>query len=223
MRTEQRLADIDVAEACDHALIEQRCFQAGLLVGAGSRQHRGVEFIAERLGTEALQKRFLFQLAARDDLHIAKAARIVEDNSRARRHVEHDMVMRAIFAARMVEFARRFLFIALIRRNEPDMPRCISSTSPDPRSASRYLARRPRPVTVWPSSRATKSFWNGNRRSFSGPRLSRSSIPPWPAAIRGGRSRLRVIRASDRSFTLRGADVIAPLRRARYGPAMRVR
>src|ERR1700733_2106274 len=30
-----------------------------------------------------------------------------------------------------------------MRRNEPDMPRCISSTSPDPRSANRYLARRP--------------------------------------------------------------------------------
>ena len=28
------------------------------------------------------------------------------------------------------------------------MPRCISSTSPDDRSASRYLARRPSPVTL---------------------------------------------------------------------------
>ena len=30
------------------------------------------------------------------------------------------------------------------------MPRCITSTSPDERSASRYLARRPSPLTVWP-------------------------------------------------------------------------
>src|ERR1700754_1156120 len=46
------------------------------------------------------------------------------------------------------------------------MPRCISSTSPDARSAIRYFARRPSPVTVCPSSRATKSFWNGNRKSL---------------------------------------------------------
>src|SRR6202012_814711 len=46
------------------------------------------------------------------------------------------------------------------------MPRCIKSTSPEERSAIRYLARRPRPVTVCPSSRATKSFWKGNRRSL---------------------------------------------------------
>src|SRR6266702_3167371 len=49
MRTKQRLADIDVAEPRDHALIEQRRLQAGLLVGAGARQHRRVEFVAERL------------------------------------------------------------------------------------------------------------------------------------------------------------------------------
>src|SRR5450631_4235932 len=50
MRTKQRLTDIDVAEARDHALIEQRRLQAGLLAGTGARQHGGVEFIAERFG-----------------------------------------------------------------------------------------------------------------------------------------------------------------------------
>src|SRR5450631_2771670 len=52
MRTKQRLTDIDVAEARDHALIEQRRLQAGLLAGTGARQHGGVEFIAERFGAE---------------------------------------------------------------------------------------------------------------------------------------------------------------------------
>ena len=44
------------------------------------------------------------------------------------------------------------------------MPRCISSTSPEERSASRYLARRPRPVThsplrgaCWQNSAETES------------------------------------------------------------------
>src|SRR5262245_14640442 len=45
------------------------------------------------------------------------------------------------------------------------MPRCIKSTSPDDRSAKRYFARRPSPVTFCPFSRATKSFGNGQRRS----------------------------------------------------------
>src|SRR5215475_251116 len=45
------------------------------------------------------------------------------------------------------------------------MPRCISSTSPEARSAVRYLSRRPMPVTVWPSSRFTKSRGSGRRKS----------------------------------------------------------
>src|SRR4051794_30856296 len=45
------------------------------------------------------------------------------------------------------------------------MPRCISSTSPDDKSASRYLARRPMPVTHSPRSRKAKLFGNGKRRS----------------------------------------------------------
>src|SRR5258708_5272104 len=84
MRTKQRLADIDVAEPRDHALIEQRRLQAGLLVGAGARQHRRVEFVAERFGTEAAQERLPLQRMARNDLHVAEAARVVEDNGRAR-------------------------------------------------------------------------------------------------------------------------------------------
>ena len=63
MCAEQRLADIDIAEPRDHALIQQRRLQAGLLVGASARQHRCVEFIAERLGTEAPQQRLVLDLS----------------------------------------------------------------------------------------------------------------------------------------------------------------
>ena len=45
------------------------------------------------------------------------------------------------------------------------MPRCISSTSPEDKSASRYFARRFKPSTVAPSSRLLKFFGNGKRRS----------------------------------------------------------
>ena len=48
--------------------------------------------------------------------------------------------------------------IAMTPGTSRTCPDASSSTSPEPRSAIRYLARRPRPVTVWPSSRAIKSF-----------------------------------------------------------------
>src|ERR1700709_2630402 len=101
-------------------------------------------------------------------------------------------------------------------RNEPDIPRCISSTSPEPRSAIRYLARRPRPVTVWPSSRATKSFWNGNRRSL---RLA-SALTIFEPSMTGCRPRRTVSTSGNSGMDGRSpcdVDVIATLRRARYG------
>src|SRR6266851_6796836 len=104
-------------------------------------------------------------------------------------------------------------------RNEPDMPRCIKSTSPEARPASRYLARRPRPVTVWPVSRPTKSFWKANRRSF---RRTSASIILDPS-MTGCRPRRTVSTSGNSGMECHspfGSDVIAPLRRARYGPAL---
>src|SRR3954454_5047997 len=96
------------------------------------------------------------------------------------------------------------------------MPRCISSTSPEPRSATRYLARRPSPVTICPCSRATKSFWKGNRRSFRRASAFRISNP----SMTGCRPR-RTVSTSGNSGMLACSpyegDVIAPLRRSRYG------
>ena len=78
MRAVKRLADIDVAEPRDHTLVGERGLERGLLAAARPRQHRGVEFVAERLGPERAQERLLVELFARDDLHGAEAARIVE-------------------------------------------------------------------------------------------------------------------------------------------------
>ena len=76
------------------------------------------------------------------------------------------------------------------------MPRCISSTSPDDRSASRYLARRPSPLTVWPFEPLAR---NPSETASAGPaaRAStrRSARPPSRAAGRGARFRLREARA----------------------------
>ena len=76
------------------------------------------------------------------------------------------------------------------------MPRCISSTSPDDRSASRYLARRPSPVTVRPCSRSAKSFGKGQRKS---PRLAATSTKRAPSIT--GASPRRTVSTSGSSGT----------------------
>ena len=101
------------------------------------------------------------------------------------------------------------------------MPRCMSSTSSDDRSASRYLARRPSPVTLAPVRRRTKSLGNGQRKSG---RLA-STLRKRAPSMAGARPR-RTVSTSGSSgmreaFTLwrefAGA-VIAPIGRPRYGP-----
>ena len=145
----QRLADIDVAEPRDDALIEQRRLQAGVLAGARLRQHGGVERVAERLGAERAQQRLVAEPRARHQLHRAEPARIVEADHRARTTCGTPRG-RASCPWRARGSRRASSGALAATRNEPDMPRCITSTSPEDRSASRYLARRPSPVTVWP-------------------------------------------------------------------------
>ena len=113
MRAVQRLAHIDVAEARHDLLVRQRRLQRRLLARAGPRQHRAVERIAERLGAERLDHRVLVQVGARDQPHVAETARIVERHDRAVRHVEHHMIVRGEFAARMMEFAWAALVAAV--------------------------------------------------------------------------------------------------------------
>src|SRR5215207_5525090 len=79
------------------------------------------------------------------------------------------------------------LLPSFLTRKRPDMPRCMTSTSPDDRSATRYLARRPRDVTVRFSSRAAKRSGKGKRRS--GRRCStRAKLAPTSAASRPRRT-----------------------------------
>src|SRR5665213_3929856 len=128
MRAEQRLADVDIAEAGDHALVEQRRLQAGLLVGASLRQHFGVEFVAERFGAKPHEQRLLVERLARDDLHVAEAARVVEHHRCTRRHVKHHMIMRSVLTAGMMELARRRLFIVLDDAKRARHPQTVSYT-----------------------------------------------------------------------------------------------
>src|SRR4028119_986355 len=52
--------------------------------------------------------------------------------------------------------------------SRPVMPRCMTSTSPDERSASRYLARRPSDAISWPVSRAANPGGGGGGEEVGG-------------------------------------------------------
>src|SRR6266536_2965639 len=98
------------------------------------------------------------------------------------------------------------------------MPRCINSTSPEVRSASRYLARRPMPVTHSPRSRKAKLFGKGKRRS--GRRTSTRTKRAF--SITGCNPR-RTVSTSGSSgmVNLVGSRYVASLTRPRYGPGER--
>jgi hypothetical protein len=51
----------------------------------------------------------VFELGAGDELHHAEATRVVEGNARARRHVEHDVVVGGVLGALVVVAARHAL------------------------------------------------------------------------------------------------------------------
>src|SRR5262245_58190206 len=65
-RAVERLADVNVAEPGHHLLVRQRRLERGLLALARTREHRGVEFVAERLGAERAQQRLVLELGAGD-------------------------------------------------------------------------------------------------------------------------------------------------------------
>src|SRR5262245_31154991 len=102
----KRLADIDIPEPGDDPLVRQRRLERGLLAFARARKHRRVEFVAQRLGTERAQQRLAVEFGARNELHHAEAARIVEGDAHARRHVEHDVIVSGVLRAVVVVATR---------------------------------------------------------------------------------------------------------------------
>jgi len=91
----ERLADIDVAEARDHALIEQRCLDRGTAPVQPRRQNLRREFVAERFGAKRREMGIGVEIGFGDQIHEAEAAVIGIDDAGAILHVEDDVVMRA--------------------------------------------------------------------------------------------------------------------------------
>src|SRR5690606_29593370 len=75
---EQGLADVDVAEPGDDALVQQADLDVLLLAGEGLGQAGAGEGVAERLGTQAGEPRMGLDRVGRDQAHEAEAAGVGE-------------------------------------------------------------------------------------------------------------------------------------------------
>ena len=99
----QRLARIDVAEAGDDALVEERDLQRRTLAGAGASERRAVEIVASG-SVPSTERRVGVEPGRGDQIHHAEAARIVERHHGSARHLEHHVVVQSRVG--MVEPAR---------------------------------------------------------------------------------------------------------------------
>ncbi len=87
---EQRLADVDIAEARDDALVHQERLESrAALRPRGQARYSGVSAPSSGSTPSAVKQRVLGQLRVRDQQHIAEAARIAVGDGRAARHAEH--------------------------------------------------------------------------------------------------------------------------------------
>src|SRR5690625_314544 len=87
-------AGIDVTEAGDHSLIQQRSLDRALATLQRRRQSGTIEGIAERLRAQPLQILAGLQFAGRKDIHVAETASVIEAHLSSLLGAQHDMVMR---------------------------------------------------------------------------------------------------------------------------------
>src|SRR5947209_17796587 len=102
----QRFTDVNVAEAGDEALVEQRSFQWRRLAGEKPREERAIELVAERLDSHSGKERMPVEPNARNDQHEAEPAWIVIDDAGTVRHAEHDMVVRGSSRSCVMKLSR---------------------------------------------------------------------------------------------------------------------
>ena len=93
-RPKESLADIDVAEAGDAALVEQGGLERRLRTLEHARQACGSRSHRQRLGAKPAQQPVPGELARRRQIHESEAPRIVVDDARAVIEVKNDMIMR---------------------------------------------------------------------------------------------------------------------------------
>ena len=90
----QCLADVDIPEAGNHALIQQRDLQRRRALEKLLRQRRYVESRGQRFGAKTPQCGVRVHLTWRQQRHESKAPGIVEDDDGTGGHLKEDVVMR---------------------------------------------------------------------------------------------------------------------------------
>src|SRR5712691_949187 len=79
---------LKIAELGHDPLIRERRLKRSPFPFARAREQPRVELVAKGLGAERAQQRLPVKLGAGNELHHPEAARIIEGNTRARRHME---------------------------------------------------------------------------------------------------------------------------------------
>ena len=144
-RDVQRLADVDVAEPGHHPLIEQGDFQRRLLAAQRGASAAPSNSVDNGSGPRPAERRMRVERAGGHRSMKPKrrgSLKITVRPTTARR--PHGRGGRRRRSRPPVGGAYGST------RNDPDMPRCITSVSPDDRSARRYFARRASLATVAP-------------------------------------------------------------------------
>ena len=101
----ERLADVDVAEARDHALVEEHGLDRGDAAGEARGEVAGVEAVAERLGAEAGEQAVGLERGGRPEVDGAEAAGVVQRDPGAAVEVEDQVVVLLGRRVRVVEGA----------------------------------------------------------------------------------------------------------------------
>ena len=104
---EKSLADVDVAEAGDDALVHEEGLEVGLPPQRAPGQIGAVEIVAQRLDAEAGEEGILGEIALRDQRHVAEAAGVVVGDDGAAGHGEDQVVVLSVIAVLVDVLAER--------------------------------------------------------------------------------------------------------------------
>jgi hypothetical protein len=93
----QSLAGINIPEAGNELLVEERSFKGGALRTSKPGKCRSVKRVAEGLDSGTAEQRMSGKGMAWNEQHEAETARIIVDDTGTGREVEDDVIMRGIF------------------------------------------------------------------------------------------------------------------------------
>jgi hypothetical protein len=102
----KRLTHIDIAKACDVALIEQKRFKVSGSPLRPGRDVVGVELIAQRLDTHLCKMLAGLECVGWNEIHKAKPPRVIVGNASAAFEVEYDVVVGGALVRLVRELSR---------------------------------------------------------------------------------------------------------------------